>query len=105
MMERNVLMHGSEAMIFRNREIFTVRALQMGNLRSLLGIRRIDRIPKALDAESCEVKKRMDEIINKIVFHWFGHIEKNGRSRSPKRINEGKCTGISPVGRPKKKFI
>ena len=34
-----------------------VRAVQMDNLRGLLGIRRMDRVPNARIMELCEVKK------------------------------------------------
>ena len=41
----SVLMHGSETMLRKQEERSRVRAVQMNNLRGLLGIRRMDRIP------------------------------------------------------------
>ena len=43
-----VLMYDSETIIWREKEISRVRAVQMDNLRGLLGIRRMDS-PKCTD--------------------------------------------------------
>ena len=42
-----VLMYGSDSMIWREKERSRAKAVQMDNLRGLLGIRRMDRVPKA----------------------------------------------------------
>ena len=42
-----VLMYGSEARLWKEKERSRVRAVQMNNLRGLLGIRKMDRIPNA----------------------------------------------------------
>ena len=39
-----VLMHGRETMLWKEKERSRVRALEMDNLRGVLGIRRTDRI-------------------------------------------------------------
>ena len=41
-----VLMYGNETMLWKE-EISRIRALQMDNLRGLLGIRSVDRVPNA----------------------------------------------------------
>ena len=56
-----VLMYGSEKMLWKEKERPRIRALQMDNLRGLLGIRRIDRVPNAWKRELCAVKKGLDE--------------------------------------------
>ena len=40
-----VLTYSSETMIWREKERSRIRAVQMGNLRGLLGIRRMDKVP------------------------------------------------------------
>ena len=46
-MEQNVvLIYGSETMLWKE-ERFGIRAVHMDNLRGLLGIRRMDRVPNA----------------------------------------------------------
>ena len=43
----SVLMYGSETMLWKQKERSRVRAIQMDNLRGLLRIRRMDRVPNA----------------------------------------------------------
>ena len=42
-----VLLYGSENMIWREKETSRIRADQMDNFRSLLGIRRMESVPNA----------------------------------------------------------
>ena len=42
-----VLTYSSETMIWRQNERSRIRTVQMGNLRCLLGIRRMDKVPNA----------------------------------------------------------
>ena len=42
-----VLMYGSETMIGREKEQSKIRAEQMDNLKGLLGIRRMDKVPNS----------------------------------------------------------
>ena len=48
----------------------------MDNLRGLLGIRRMDRVPNARISELCGVKKGIDESIDESVFRWLGNVER-----------------------------
>ena len=48
----------------------------MNNLRGLMGIRRMDRIPNARIREICGVRKGLDERIDEGVLQWFGHVER-----------------------------
>ena len=69
----------------------------MDNLKGLLGIRRMDRIPNAWIRELCRVTKGVDERINK---DWW--VE-NGRIA--KRVYVGECAGSRSVGSPRKRWI
>ena len=42
-----VLMYGSESMLWKEKERSRIRFVHMDNLRELLGIRRMDRVPNA----------------------------------------------------------
>ena len=57
-------------------EIFIIRALQMDNLRRLLGIRRTDRVLIAQIRELYIVKKGLDERIDGGILQWFGNVER-----------------------------
>ena len=70
-----VLMYGSETMLWREKERTRIRAVQMDNLRGLLGVRRMDRVPDARIRELCGEKKGLDERIEGVL-RWFGHVEK-----------------------------
>ena len=72
----------------------------MDNLRGLLGIRRMDRVPKARIKELCGVRKGLDESIDKGFLQWFGHVERMERDRITKRVYVGEC-----AGRPRKRWI
>ena len=62
--------------------------MQIDNLRGLLGIRRMNRVPNARIRELCGVKKGLDERIDEGVLRWFGHMEND---RIPKRVYVGVC--------------
>ena len=51
-----VFMYGSETMIWKE-ERSRLGGVQMDNLRGLLGIRRMDKVPNARIRELCGVKK------------------------------------------------
>ena len=47
----------------------------MNNLRGLLGIRRMDKIPNASIRKLCGVKKGLEERIDEGVLQWFRNVE------------------------------
>ena len=68
-----VLTYGSETMIWREKERLRVRAIQMDNVRGLLGIRRKDKVPNTRIRQLCRVMKTVDEKIDGVL-QWFGHV-------------------------------
>ena len=97
-----VLMHDSEIMLWREKRS-RLRAVQMDNLKGLLGIRRIDRVPNARIRELCGVRKGLDERINEGVLRWFGHVERMERYKIAKRVYVGECAGSRSVGSPRRR--
>ena len=77
----HVLIYGSETMLWKEKERSRIRAVQMDNLKGLLGIRRMDRVPKERIRELCGVKKDQGERIDGGVLRWFGHVERVERDR------------------------
>ena len=55
-------------------EISRIRAVQIDNLKGLLGIRRMDRFLNVRIRELCRVKKGVDERIDEGVLWWFSHV-------------------------------
>ena len=56
-----VFMYGNETIIWREKERSRIRAVQMDNLRGLLVIRRVDKVPNAWIRRLCGVMKGVDE--------------------------------------------
>ena len=57
-----VLMYGSETMFWKERS--RIRVVQVDNLRGLIGMRRMDRVPNFRIRESCGVMKGIDKRID-----------------------------------------
>ena len=83
-----VLMYGSETMMWREKERSWIRAVQMVNLRGLLGIRIMD----------------SDERIGGVL-RCFGDMERMENDRIAKRVYVGECAGSCSVVRPPKSWI
>ena len=94
-----VLMYGSETMIWK-KERSRIRVVQMDKIRSLLCIRRMDRVLNAWIREMCGMEKGGDERIEEDIFHWFSHMERMEKDRIGKRLYVGEFTGRSSVGQP-----
>ena len=83
------LMHGSETMIWREKERFRVRAVQMDNLRVLLGIRRMDKVPNAR-GQFCVVTNGVNKKIDEGVLRWFGLAEREENDRIAETVYVGR---------------
>ena len=79
-----VLMYGSETMLWKERS--RVRGVQMDNLRGLLGIWRMVRVPSAWIRELCRVTKMIFEGIDEGILQWFGHGERMENDRVAKIV-------------------
>ena len=76
----------------------------MDNLRGLLGIMKMDRIPNARIRELCGARKGLDERIDEGVLWWFGHVERMERDRISKIVYVGVFDGSHSLGRPRKRW-
>ena len=97
-------MYSSKTMLWKE-ERSRVRVIQMDNLRGLLGIRRMDRVPNAWIKELCRVKKGVNERIDKGVLRWFGHEKRMERVRNATRVYVGVCAGSRSVDWQWKRWI
>ena len=71
-------MHGIETMIWKEKERSKIRAVHMDNLRGLLGIRKMDKVPNLNKRELCGVMRRggKDERIDGVcTYMWRKLIE------------------------------
>ena len=60
-----VLIYGSKTMLWKEKERPRIRAVQMDNLRFLLGIRSMDKVPNAGIKKLCRVMKGVDKRMDK----------------------------------------
>ena len=85
----SVLTYGSETMIWKRKERSRIKAVEVDNLRGLLGIRRMDKFLNARIRELCGVTKEVDERIDEGILRWFGHVERMEKDRIAKRVYVG----------------
>ena len=57
-----VLMYGNETMIWKEEEMSRIRAVHMDNLRGLMGIRKMAKVPNAWIRELCRVTKGLMKV-------------------------------------------
>ena len=60
----------------KEKEKFRILAVQMDNLRGLLGIRRMGKVPNARIRKLFGFTKGVSERNDGGVFRWFGHVER-----------------------------
>ena len=98
-----LLMYGSETMLWKEKERFRISPVQIDNLRGLLGIRRIDRIPNSRIKELCLVNNCLDERIDEGLLRGIGHVERMERDMITKSVYVEECAGSRSVGRLRKR--
>ena len=74
----------------------------MDKIRSLLGIRRMDRVPNARIRELCGMAKGMIERTEEDVLHWFSHAERMENDRNAKKLFVGEFVSSRSAGQPRK---
>ena len=86
-------------MIWWEKEKSRIMPVQMDNLRGLLGIRRVDKVPNPRIRQLCGITMGMDKKIDEGVLRWLGHVERM-RMTGLLRGSVGEC-----AGRPWKRWI
>ena len=82
-----------------------IKFVQMDNLRGLLGIRRMERVPNARIRELPRAMKGVYERIIEGILQWFGNVKRIGNDRNAKRVYVRECAVSHSVGRPRKRCI
>ena len=73
----------------------------MDNIRGLLGISRMDRVPNTRIRELCGVKNGLNERIDEGVLWWLTHVERVEKGMIAKRV----CWYSFRPGRPRKSWL
>ena len=98
-----VLTYGIKTMLWKEKERSRIRVEQMDNLRVLLGIRKMNRVPNPQIRKLCGMTKGVDERIDEGVPWWFGNVERIEKERIAKRVYVGECAGSRLVGKLRKR--
>ena len=77
----------------------------MNNLRNLLGINRMDKVPNARIRQLCGVTKDVDERIDEGVLRWFARVDRIENGRIAKRVYVGECAGSYLLSKLRKRWI
>ena len=78
--------------------------MKTSELRSFLGIRRMDKVLNAQIRELCGVMKGVDEQNDKYIFQWFGHVKRMRNYNIAKREYVREFAGSRSIGCPWKKW-
>ena len=62
--------------MWREVKRFRIRAVWMNNLRGLLDIKRMDKVPNALIRKLCGATKGVDKGVDEGILRWLGHLER-----------------------------
>ena len=86
-----VLMDGSQTVIWREQERCRIRGIHIDNLRCLLGMRKMGKVPNAWIRDLYGETKGVDEVIDEGVLRQFDHVERIKNDRIAKRVYVGVC--------------
>ena len=78
-----------------------MEAVEMNCLRTICGLKRIDRVPN-VEIGRCRKNVNVSQRIDQGVLRWFGHVEGMGDERMAKRVYESDVRGVRRRGRPSK---
>lgn len=98
------LMYGSECWAWKKQSESRINAVEMRSLRSMCGVKLIDRVRNEIIREECGLKEDIVTRIEKGMLRWFGHLERMDESRLTKGIYRVKVNGRVGRGRPRRTF-
>ena len=99
------LLYGSEVWCLNVQNRRRMEAVEMNCLRSMCGVRRIDRISNAEIRRRCNKEMGVGNKIDQSVLRWFGHMERMENERLVKRVYVSKVEGRRARGRPRKRWL
>lgn len=77
-------MYGSETIVWKGRESSKMRAVQMDNLRAIIGLRKTGRMKTKKIRELVDVRK-IDKVINDNI-RWYRHMKIINENRMAKCV-------------------
>ena len=98
-----VLLYGATAWAVTRTEESRLDALEMGMLRSIVGVRWDDFV------RNSDIRERLCQLpfsqkLRRARMKWFGHVERMGDERQVKKIMNATMEGRRQVGRPQTRW-
>ena len=79
-------LYGSKTWVMNKRECKMIEAVEMDCLRSICGVRRMDRVPNTKVRRRSEKEVGAGEKMDQSMLRWFGHVEIMDEDRLVKRV-------------------
>ena len=99
------LLYGSEAWVLNGHERKRMEAVEMNCLRSICGVRRLDRVRNEEIRRRCSKEVSVCEKVDQSVLRWFGHVERMEEERLVKRVYQSDVMGVRRRGRPRRGWM
>ena len=100
-----VFLYGSECWKLRKSDERKIGSIEMGWLRRILGVSRIQRLRNDFIRSKLKQEETLCEKIEKKRLRWFGHVERMEDNRLPHRALHCYIEGTRSRGRPKKTWL
>ena len=92
--------YGSESWTLRKADMLKLEAFEMRCLRSILGVRLLDKVKNVDIRHRLKITKTISEEIGQRRLKWFGHVVRMPQQRLPLRAYNNDFTTRIPRGRP-----
>ena len=99
------VLYGCEAWNLNKSERKRVDVMEMKCLRSVCGVKRIDRVRNDDVRARCGNEVSLLERADRGVLRWFGHVERMDDERIVKKIYKSEVDGVRAVGRPRMRWM
>ena len=100
----SIMLYGSELWTLGQVAWKKVEALEMDCLRSVCGLRRVDKVPNREILDRCKKEVRVGEKMSRAILRWYGHVERMEKGRMTRRMYEAKVEGKRERGRPRRRW-
>jgi hypothetical protein len=99
------LLYGSESWVLQARHTSRINAVDMSYMRGICGKSRWDHVKNVDIMNECGINESVNQMHERSVLRWFGHVERMDDGRLTKQIYKGSVNGRRGKGRPRKTWL
>ena len=99
------LVYGSESWSLSARDRSRLEVVEMKCLRSICGLRRVDRVRNEEIRRRCQMEVSISERVEQNVLRWFGHMERMPEERVVKQVYMSRVEGVGGRSRPRRRWL